>query len=79
MAWSWLIMAGCLASCSFEVRSLARGRQHPGMVSIRVGLEWVSSGFIRLSSILDHSRARADLPGAPPRGESAPFSELKKQ
>ena len=54
MAWSWLIMAGCLASCSFEVRSLARGRQHPGMVSIRVGLEWVRRGFMKLSSTEDH-------------------------
>ena len=38
-------IAGCLDSCSAEVKNLATGRQQPGSVSISVGLLCVRSGL----------------------------------
>ena len=54
---SSLLMRGWLASWTALVKILPRGRHRFGRVSNRVGLEWVSSGFINFLSMSLHCRA----------------------
>ncbi len=55
------IIAGCLISCSVEVRNLPNGKQQAGSVSISVGLLCVNSGFMYLWSNPDQYFANRDL------------------
>ena len=63
LLFSKLLIIGCLMICSLLVKILARERNLLGSVSIRVGLEWVSSGFRYLVSKPPHFFATQDLSG----------------
>ena len=63
LLFSKLLIIGCLMICSLLVKILARERNLLGSVSIRVGLEWVSSGLRYLVSKPPHFFATHDLSG----------------